>query len=245
MIASPCDKCCFFKDKKCSHNQFFITNENCSFAPGFCQFYRSDKWSENKDKNQLIQLVYDELDFRYDLIVMYMENNTELLDIRINEIIENEKNRCNKIIICDVRKIKTEQEKIDIVEWFKKRLKSDQTIPIMLHVTLNPEEKMSETIKNINNQITQKYFCVFPYYASIKNNIPLNISKDKNYRYVFWSFVRKVRSSFIIPYGSIYGIYIDDAYKKMTTNSKTFYENVREEEISTGMLLSKQLEFYI
>jgi len=176
---------------------------------------------------------------------MYTENNSELLDIRINEIIENEKNRCNKIIICDVRKLKTEQEKTDIIEWFRKRLKSDQKIPIILHVVLNSEEKMSETIKNINNQITQKYFCVVPYYASMKNNISLDISKDKNCRYVFWSFIRKIGSSFMIPYSSIYGIYINDAYKKMITNSKTFHENLREEEVSTGILLSKQLEFYI
>jgi len=254
MIASPCDNCCFFKEKRCSLNQFFITNKNCSFAPGFCKTYRSKKWAEGKDENKLTQLMVEDSKFYYDLIIIYDKDNVDELDQKLNWTAQHQKGICKRIIICDIIKNKTDEQKEKIVNWFKEKLKLDIGIQLFLNVVLDCDKKIEQIIKDINNQIKENYFAVIPYNAAITRYASLDVSGEKGSRYIYYPFIRRVAKNndtpsycgnFIVPYGSVYGLYINDVYKKLTTNDKTFYENLRNEEALTGILLSKAMDIDI
>lgn len=254
MLASPCDNCCFFKDKKCLQDQFFITNEKCSFAPGLCKMYRPQRWAEGKDQQKLTQLMIEDSKFSYDLIVIYDKDNINELNQKLNWTAQHEEGICKRIIVCDIIKNKTDEQKEKIVNWFKEKLKWGIKIQLLLNVVLDYDKKIERIIKDINDKIKENYFAVIPFNVSINRYATLDVSSDRSSRYIYYPFVRHIAKrndfphgtgSFIVPYGSVYGLYVNNVYKKLTTNDKTFYENLRDEEVLTGILLSKELDIGI
>lgn len=254
MIASPCSNCCFFKNGKCEQNQFFISTPKANFAPGFCLTYRSKKWAEQNKDLSLVQLkekAIEECKLEYDLIILYDLNDLNRLECNLRYNITHKLPGCRQVIICDIVSDETTEQKKEIVLWFNKirKIEPFNKVSIKLDLLIDSKETREQTIKRINHLIENKYFIVVRYDFSLYKEHYFRDFKITSYknRFVYWPFFCHVgydqsnpanTGSFIVPYSSVYGIYIDNAYKQLTRNEKTFNENLREEEAFTGILLS-------
>jgi len=251
MIASPCSNCCFFKDNKCEHNQFYISTHKTNFSPGFCRLWRSQKWTENK-KDNLIQLSRKESELNYDLIIIHnnddylktLESNLSYSYCPALSSTNKFNNPLRQIIIADTTNKKDRSQIINLFKNHKDLIKLDI-------LTDDQEEKTANTIKRISNLINHKYFIVIPSSKIISgrdNEIMINEINNKDTRFIFWPFVNRLTQTIILPLQPFYGLYIKDSYDKLTQlteNPITFYENLKKEELSTGISLSYPIDVVI
>jgi len=253
MIGGNCGNCVFFdKDKiKCNHDQFFISTGKGSYAPGFCRLWRSQKWSKNKKEN-LIQLSRKESELNYSLIIIH--NNDDHLKILENNLsysycpalssTNKFNNPLRQIIIADTTNKKDRSQIINLFKNHKDIVKLDILID-------NQEEKTANTIKRISCLVNHKYFIVVPSSKIISgrdNEIMINEINNKDTRFIFWPFINRLAQTIILPLQPFYGLYIKDSYNKLTQlteNPATFYENLKKEELSTGISLSCPIDVTI
>lgn len=240
MLGSNCKNCCFLDKEKrvCTQQQFSVDNGDAIFAPGFCRRYRSDKWAENKngDKDLTSHLIEDS-EFKYDLVLIYNEQNLDALDssVRFNSL----NSFCENIIICDVNTNRSTKERQDIIQWFSFVHKNNK---FCLDISAEKEDKVDNTIKRINRLIKNRYFVVSQYKKifSTKENVFMSsqVSLTNCTRFIYWPFKNNINLTSICPYNQQYGLYIDDAYKKLTQGENNFLETLRKEEQTTGISLS-------
>lgn len=249
MIASPCSTCVFFdKEKiKCEHFQFFISTPKSAYSPGFCRLWRSQKWSDNRNttRDNLVQLSRNEAKLTYDLLIIH--NSDDHLDTLENHLMYNLcpalsstnkfQNICNRIIIADVTR---KSDRKQIMNLFKQH-KGKKNLDIL--VTGHEEENPSQTIKRLSRTIKEKYFVVIPssYILSSRDNeMMVNEINNKDTRFIYWPFKMKLAQTEILQLQPVWGLYIAGSYDKLTQLSevpKTFYENLKQEEITTGIQL--------
>lgn len=253
MIASSCDRCCHFKNGKCLANQFYISSPKCSFAPGFCRTYRSEKWAENKNisNESLVQLARKDSELNYDLVIIHNDDDnfkpleSSLLYSHCPVLSTTNKfnNPLKQIIIADTTNKKDRSQIIDLFKTHKDLVKLDILVG-------DREEKTANTIKRISRLLNQKYFVVIPSSRIVSgrdNEIMINeINKDT--RFIFWPFMNRLAQTIVLPLQPVYGLYIKDSYDKLTQlseNPVTFYENLKQEELSTGISLSCPIDIII
>lgn len=250
MLASPCSNCSFFKNNKCEHNQFYISTPKVNFAPGFCRLYRNKKWAENK-KEDLIQLSRKESQLNYDLIIVHdnddnlgsLENNLSYSYCPALSSTNKFNNPLKQIVIADTTNKKDRSQIIDLFKIHKDLVKLDILVD-------DREEKTVNTIKRISRLLNQKYFVVIPSSRIISgrdNEIMIN-ETNKDTRFIFWPFMNRLAQTTILPLHPVYGLYIKPVYDKLTRlteNPTTFYENLQQEEITTGIRLSHPLDIEI
>lgn len=248
MLCSLCDKCCHFKDGKCLANQFYIATPKNNLAPGFCRIFRDKRWAESKNTTQenLIQLSRKESELNYDLI--FVHNNDDHLETLSNSLMvlsstNNFNNVCKRIIIADTTRKSDRKQIMSLFKSYKGPKKLDVLVD-------GEEEKLQETIKRISRLLNQKYFVVIPSSRIISgrdNEIMIN-ETNKDTRFIFWPFMNRLAQTTILPLHPVYGLYIKPVYDKLTRlteNPTTFYENLQQEEITTGIRLSHPLDIEI
>jgi len=245
MLASPCDRCVFFnKEKtKCAHHQFFISTPKSNFAPGFCRRWRSGKWAENKSSSELIQLSIQESRLTYDLVIIH-SNDDNLGALKYSLHCNEHPGICKRVIIADVTR-KTDRSQV--IDLFKNH-KGIKNLDVLM--ADHEEEKPAQTIKRIFKTIKEKYFVVVP---SSKILARWNINDmvdaiDRDTRFIFYPFMSQIAETIIIPSQPVYGLYIANAYETLTRPTevfKTFFERLKEEELSTGISLSCPLNVIV
>ena len=252
MIASPCGTCIFFdKDKiKCEHSQFFISTPKCAYSPGFCRYWRSHKWSEQNNNLSLPQLkekAINESKLNYDLLVIH--NNDDHIEALENLIYSlcpalSSSNVCKRIIIADTT---NKKDRTQIIGLFKK-YKGPKKLDILV---TGEEEKTANTIKRVSRLIEANYFVVIPsnkILSGIDNSVMIDEINSKDTRFLFWPFKMKLAQTEILQLQPVWGLYIKPSYDqltRLTETPKTFYERLKEEELSTGISLCYPLDVVI
>jgi hypothetical protein len=215
--------------------------------------WRSQKWNDvNKDLAlpQLKEKSRKESELNYDLIIIH--NNDEHLKILESNLsysycpalssTNKFNNPLRQIIIADTTNKKDRSQIIDLFKNHKDLIKLD--------ILINNEEKLQQTIKRISNLVIEKYFVVIPSNKILSgrdNELMIN-EIDKNTRFIYWPFMNKLGQTIILPLQPIFGLYIKNSYDKLTQLEeipKTFYERLKEEEISTGISLSCCLDIVV
>lgn len=246
MISTGCDGCCFFKqddkDKGCGIHQLCVTEDDRTFAPGYCRYCRSDKWARAKrlDGNNisLIHNVICENELKFDLLVFFDEatDSLESFHRTFDTLWFNP--YAKKIIIVDVTGF-GERKNLAL-----KYLKSqDLKIPITVDssVAHEPVSERESTIKRLSKQVTSPFFMAIPAGRIFLNMglLAKNVQDVPN-RVIQWAFPWTTGGTMVIPNKHHYGLFITKPYRALTGSpgAKPFSEQLLKEEQETGMGLS-------
>ena len=99
--------------------------------------------------------------------------------------------------------------------------------------------------------VKEKYFVIIPSSKILcgrDNEIMINEINNRDSRFIYWPFKTKLAQTEILPLQPIWGLYIKNSYDKLLEpreTPKTFYEILKEEELSTGISLCCPLDIII
>jgi len=255
MIVSICDRCCHIENNKCLADQFYISTPKNNLAPGFCRIYRSIPWAKNQKSSQdisLIQLAKKESELSYDLVIIHssddhletLKNNLSYNSCPALSSTNRFYNPLKHIIVADTTNKKDRSQVIELFQQHKDVVKLDVLVN-------GEEEKPTNTINRIVKLVKEKYFVIIPSSKILcgrDNEIMINEINNRDSRFIYWPFKTKLAQTEILPLQPIWGLYIKNSYDKLLEpreTPKTFYEILKEEELSTGISLCCPLDIII
>jgi len=217
--------------------------------------WRSQKWNDvNKDLAlpQLKEKSRKESELSYDLIIVHssddhfkvLENNLSYNSCPALSSTNKFNNPLKQIIIADTTNKKDRSEIIDLFKTYKGPKKLDVLVT-------EEEEKPANTIKRISRLIKEKYFVVIPSSKVLSgqdNKTMINEINNRDTRFIYYPFMNKLAQTIILPLQPIFGLYLKPSYSQLTQLTeipKTFYERLKEEELSTGISLSCPIDITI
>lgn len=233
-------------NQKCLAEQWQVEKDGMVCALGYCRHCRSQKWRAKQNTNdteKLLDLLRQENQLskcQLELIVVF--------DEKLNTEEDLKKTICNqwynpyvkKITIADITGFSNRK---NIAVNFVKQNKLD--IPLFVNISAEKESpaEIENTIRRLSSNIKQLYFLVVPAGSFIYDfhNLAEHISLATN-RAIYWKLPIPIeRSQTIVSFTpSVFGLYITKPYRRVIYNSqgKTFSQQTKDEEASTGIELS-------
>jgi len=214
-------------------NQFNITNDKTSFAPGFCRLF-TDKIKGGR-----------EIKPNYTLIVMYDENGS-IEQLETNVVSHND---CNQIIISDMSYKNDKQSTIDMLGVQKKLVKATGK-SVLIHFVNDKEAKIHGVIRELCNIIKTDFFVIMSSDTKLScqaNTKICNELKRTDLRFLYWKFPVIIQQTSVYINNFICGLYLKDAFKKIHDfHKEDFWEVIDAEELKseTGIKLIGYMDIY-
>lgn len=242
MIATDCEKCCFFrqdkKDKGCSAQQMCVIKNGKAFAPGYCRLYRNDKWMKKQKTIALPDKILEENILKFDMLVFFDENINSIKDLERTLNSDWYIKYAQRIIIADTTGFGNRQNLA-----LKYINSQKHSIPIVVDSSVINESihQRGETIKRISKQVKSLFFMAIPAgtmfvnfdsFAQMIQNIPMRV--------IHWSFPFLVGQTLIVPDKLNCGLFLTEPYLAIMKlpNIESFTDQLRKEEKETGLGLS-------
>jgi len=251
MITTECEQCCFFRrdDKKggCVLKQLCVTQDNKTFAPGYCRMCRSKKWHKNHgtDLSILSKMIIEENVLKFDMLIFFDETTNNITDLERTLNSDWYVPYTKKIVIADVTGFGNRK---NIAMQYLNSGEYHIPINVDSSVVHEPTFQREKTIYRLSKQITAQFFLVIPA-GNILTNVDL-FAKNIQYghhlcsRVIHWSFPYAIGGTPIISYKLHHGLFITKPYKALMKipNIESFTDQLKREEIETQIRLSWSCE---
>lgn len=244
MLITDCTNCCFMDNGRCAAKQWQVEKDGIICAPGYCRHCRSQKWRNKQNTNE-VEILIDRLreDNRnccLELIVAFDENSNTQEDLERTIYNQWYASYVKKITIADTTGF---GKRKNIAVDFVKQKKSD--IPLLVNISAEKEgpTEIEGTIRRISSDVKQLHFLVVPAGGFVYDfaNLIEHVGMATN-RAIYWKLPVVFRGSeTVMSFSpSVFGLYLTKPYRRIIHSSKdkTFSQQLKEEEASTGIELS-------
>jgi len=214
--------------------QFLITNNNTSFAPGFCRSYR-DKLRPSKEVKP-----------EYSLIVMH-DHNGSIQQLEENIVSHND---CKQIIICDMTYKNDRQSTIDMLALQRRLQKINTGRAILIHFVNDKDAKIHNIVRELCSIVITDYFVIMSSDTKLSSQANTKICNQlqrTDLRFMYWKFPVIIQQTSVYMSNFICGLYLRDAFRKIHDFYKEDFWNVidREEiQSENGIKLIGYLDIY-